>query len=184
MKPPSQSQIAANRANSAKSTGPITPSGKLKVSQNARKHGLTARQVLLPGESEVAYEYLFSAYIDQFQPTTPLEFELVSVMVAARWRHRRLTAIETGLYNKELAEPRKEIERHDLTPDERVVRAFDNLCLRSLGFSALVRHDAALSRAHDRAFRQLEVLRKESPLTKQSQFRRETKRATPDESAT
>ena len=166
----SQAQTPANRANAAKSTGPVTPAGKSKVAQNARKHGLSAKQIVLPGESEADYEHLLNAYIDQFQPQTSLEFELVTVMAASRWRHRRLTAIETGLYNKDLLERRKELERFDLTPDERIVSAFDNLCLRSLGFSALVRHDAALSRTHDRAFRQLQVLREKSPLTKQSRF--------------
>ena len=178
----SKAQTTANRANAAKSTGPITPSGKSKVAQNARKHGLTAQQIVLPGESKEDYEFLLNAYTEQFQPQTALEHELVSVMVAARWRHRRLTSIETGLYAKALTDNHKEMERYDLTADERVVWAFDNLCLRSHGFSALVRHDAALSRAHDRAFRQLEVLRKESPLTKQSQFLPEITPPNPDPS--
>ncbi len=163
------SKAETNRANAAKSTGPITPAGKAKVAQNARKHGLTARQIVLPGESEEDYEHLLSAYLDQFQPETPLEFELVTVMAASRWRHRRLTAIETGLYNKDLNERQKEMDRYHLNPADRIVSTFDRLCLRSHAFSALVRHDAALSRTHDRAFRQLKELRRETALTKQSQ---------------
>src|SRR5271157_2371402 len=38
----SPEQLAANRANAASSTGPRTPEGKLRSSQNARKHGFTA----------------------------------------------------------------------------------------------------------------------------------------------
>lgn len=36
----SDKQIAANRANAEKSTGPKTATGKLKSSQNSRRHGL------------------------------------------------------------------------------------------------------------------------------------------------
>ena len=99
-------------------------------------------------------------------------------MAGARWRHRRLTAIETGLFNKELAENRKEVARYDLSPEERIVWADDSLTLRSHGFNALVRHDIALSRTHDRAFRQLQSMREKSPSTKQSQTFSETEPAT------
>ena len=37
----SPEQLAANRANSAKSTGPRSPEGKTRSAQNARKHGFT-----------------------------------------------------------------------------------------------------------------------------------------------
>jgi hypothetical protein len=178
------SKAQTNRANAAKSTGPITPAGKAKVAQNARKHGLTARQIVLPGESEAEYEHLLRAYTDQFQPQTPLEFELVSVMAAARWRHRRLTAIETGLYNKELTEDYEDIAGRHLSQEERIVWAYDMLSLRSHAFSVLVRHDAALSRTHDRAFRQLQELRRETALTKQSQTFPEIAAANPAPSTT
>lgn len=180
----SQAQTTANRANAAKSTGPVTPAGKSKVAQNARKHGLTARQIVLPGESEEDYEYLLNTYLDQFQPQTPLEWELVTVMAAARWRHRRLTALETGLYAKDLAERHKEMDRYHLSPDQRIVSAFDHLCLQNHAFMALNRHDAALSRTHDRAFRQLKELREKSALTKQSQISPGPAPATPAPSTT
>lgn len=44
-------QIAANRLNAQRSTGPRTPAGKAKVSVNALRHGLTAREVILPNEN-------------------------------------------------------------------------------------------------------------------------------------
>jgi hypothetical protein len=39
----SDRQIAANRANAEKSTGPKTPDGKRRAAANARRHGLSAR---------------------------------------------------------------------------------------------------------------------------------------------
>jgi hypothetical protein len=47
---PSDAQIAANRRNAQRSTGPRTPEGQAAVRFNALSHGLSARAVLLPGE--------------------------------------------------------------------------------------------------------------------------------------
>jgi hypothetical protein len=41
----SERQIAANRANAKKSTGPRTPAGRARSSQNARIHGLTSKLI-------------------------------------------------------------------------------------------------------------------------------------------
>ena len=49
----SSAQLAANAANAQHSTGPRTSEGKNRSSQNASKHGLTAREVVIPpGEQE------------------------------------------------------------------------------------------------------------------------------------
>ena len=45
-----EKQIQANRNNAKKSTGPRTEQGKAASSQNALKHGLLARDAVLPGE--------------------------------------------------------------------------------------------------------------------------------------
>ena len=46
----SERQKAANQANALHSTGPKTPEGKAVVRFNAFRHGLLARDVVLPGE--------------------------------------------------------------------------------------------------------------------------------------
>jgi hypothetical protein len=43
-------QIAANRANAQKSTGPRTAEGKAASRLNALKHGLDAESLIIPGE--------------------------------------------------------------------------------------------------------------------------------------
>ncbi len=42
-----EAQIAANRLNAQRSTGPRTADGKAVVAQNAAKHGLLAREGML-----------------------------------------------------------------------------------------------------------------------------------------
>ncbi len=46
----SDKQLAANQRNAKLSTGPKTAEGKEAVKYNALKHGLLAKEVLLPGE--------------------------------------------------------------------------------------------------------------------------------------
>ena len=48
----SQAQTKANQKNARKSTGPKTPAGKARVSQNALTHGIYAAIPLLPGEDQ------------------------------------------------------------------------------------------------------------------------------------
>ncbi len=168
----SEAKTNANRANDAKSTGPITPAGKSIVARNGLKHGLSASQIVLPEESQAAYKRLLNGYLDRFQPQDPVEFELVSVMAAARWRLRRITAMETSLFFNELALREAAIVdalTKNATPDDRLAYVFKKLTDQSHAVSMSVRYEGTLTRAHDRAFRQLEALRK-SPTTKQSQI--------------
>ncbi|MFN0167601.1 MAG: hypothetical protein ACKV22_14320, partial [Bryobacteraceae bacterium] len=63
------SQITANRANARKSTGPKTPAGKVRSSQNALRHGLASRQIVLNTEDEAAFQALYAEFLDEYQPS-------------------------------------------------------------------------------------------------------------------
>jgi hypothetical protein len=95
----SPAQTEASRRNGAKSRGPITAEGKARAAQNALRHGLTdeGTTVLLRHESQSMLEQLRLAYYTQFQPSNPVEIDLVDEMIAARWRIRRYTEIESRL---------------------------------------------------------------------------------------
>jgi len=54
-----EKQIAANRANAQKSTGPKTAAGKLKSSRNAYRHGLSC-----PFRFDPIFDPIFSAKVD------------------------------------------------------------------------------------------------------------------------
>ena len=58
----SEAQLAANRANAQKSTGPRTEEGKAASSQNAVKHGLYAYTDVLEGETREAFLELRDDY--------------------------------------------------------------------------------------------------------------------------
>jgi hypothetical protein len=52
----SQARQTANVSNARLSTGPSTPEGKARSSQNARKHGLTAAQFVIAAEDREAFD--------------------------------------------------------------------------------------------------------------------------------
>ena len=55
---PSEKQLAANRANARKSTGPKTIAGKNRSRFNGLIHGLAAGPVCLPGQDPADGRYL------------------------------------------------------------------------------------------------------------------------------
>ncbi len=85
----SQAQIEASRRNGAKSRGPITPEGKAISSQNALRHGKTAKGVLLTSEDHAAFQKLAAAYYEKFRPADDVERDIVNEMITAQWCRRR-----------------------------------------------------------------------------------------------
>ena len=79
-----QLQIDANRENARHSTGPTTPEGKARASINSLRHGLLARQVVLPIEDRAQYLELLAALEAEHQPEGPLETFLVHQMADLR----------------------------------------------------------------------------------------------------
>ncbi len=84
-----QNQIDANRLNAQKSTGPKTPEGRAAVRLNGLRHGLTASDLVFPGESEADFETLFDSIEAEHQPTTPTEVAIVRRIAMATWRLHR-----------------------------------------------------------------------------------------------
>lgn len=99
-KPTSPKQIAANRRNALKSTGPRTSPGKAVSKMNAVKHGILSREVLVRGrllhESGEELEALHRRFLEELQPEGPLEELLVDQIITAHWRLRRALAAESG----------------------------------------------------------------------------------------
>ena len=97
----SDQQIEANRLNAQKSTGPRTAEGKERVASNALKHGLTGKQVVLPGEDPAEFDAFRSGLIAELAPQGALEEILAEKVVADAWRLRRVPPLEAALYWRE-----------------------------------------------------------------------------------
>ena len=95
----SERQKAANQANALQSTGPKTREGKAVVRLNAIRHGLLARDVVLPGEDADAFEDLWNQVRADLSPVGPIEELLVDRIVNAMWRLQRLARAETALFH-------------------------------------------------------------------------------------
>jgi hypothetical protein len=96
-------QIAANRENAKKSTGPKTAAGKAKVSLNPLKHGLLAKAALLPDEDPKTFQSFADELLDDLQPVGAVESLLADKIVNLAWRLQRVSLVESGLFVREQA---------------------------------------------------------------------------------
>jgi hypothetical protein len=97
--PISEKQLAANRANAAKSTGPRTPEGKAHSAQNARTHGFTASTfavVRLEEIDEIAR--LKHDLLSVYQPVNSQELFALEQMALAQQTMFRAARLESGIF--------------------------------------------------------------------------------------
>jgi hypothetical protein len=114
--------VAANRANSLKSSGPRTTEGKIQSSRNAIKSGIHSNPLLARsralGEDPAEFEELHRALLDVFAPGDAFEQMLVEDMTVLRWRKLRLCRAETNAWDRHnrpsLPEP---VDADDLAED-------------------------------------------------------------------
>jgi hypothetical protein len=95
---PTEKQIAANRANAQKSTGPRTPEGRAKVRCNAVRHGLTGQILTLSEGDRPLFDQLLNDLIAGFNPFNAIERQLVTGIAWDTWRLNRLRAIESNTF--------------------------------------------------------------------------------------
>ena len=122
----SRKQVAANRRNAKKSTGPRTLKGKAKSSGNALKHGILAEHTVGPGESRERFEAFRGRIVGSLQPVEGIEALLASRVVDCAWRLRRVLRFQHKTLDRTLdelvAEAVEQAERAEFTQrvDERV----------------------------------------------------------------
>ncbi len=133
----SAAQITANQANARRSTGPKSPEGKARSSENSRRHGLTAAcPVVDPAQSAAFDEYREALLLDT-QPEGPIEEELFLRMLTSGWNLRRARQFETSLLETaNLAENDQDAAR----------------------LSRIARYRRELERSYERALTHLQVL--------------------------
>ncbi len=95
-----QKRVRANRQNAKHSTGPRTPKGKAKSSQNALKHGILAESVVIPNceqlESAEKFNALLADLIDELRPVGTIEEMLVETVAVSYWRLSRALRYEAA----------------------------------------------------------------------------------------
>ncbi len=96
-------QVVANRANAGDSTGPRTDAGKRMSADNARVHGLRARQGLLPWEAADEFEAMREQLWQELAPEGVREEMLVERILHTYWQlEQRLPLFEVGVISQQL----------------------------------------------------------------------------------
>jgi hypothetical protein len=92
----SKNQLAANRNNAEKSTGPKTKAGKLAVAGNGIAHGVYAISPVVAGlESMRDWNLYRMEMLASLAPQGALEITLVERIILAAWRLRRVAQYES-----------------------------------------------------------------------------------------
>jgi hypothetical protein len=152
-----EKQIAANRRNAQKSTGPTSVEGKAKARFNALKHGMTAEVAVLPHEDPDCYEDLRQSLIDDYEPANAGEAMLVEMVAINYWRLLRARRVESASLSLhvEAIKNRHEVSTDPTDQDDRgLAAAFAN---PTDSFRNLERYQATVERSYYRA---METLRK------------------------
>ncbi len=170
---PSEKQIAANRLNARRSTGPRTEEGKAQSSRNAMTHGLRASVGLFPHECPDEFFQMRDAIFAELLPQDAVESELTHRIVSILWRLRRIPAFEAaalawvGARGRKvsvdsLAVPSLAGDPGAPPPDQDVLlalgRSFDAFLTRDLG-GKIGRYEATLQRQLISLFAELRTMK-------------------------
>jgi hypothetical protein len=146
----SAAKALANRQNSLHSTGPATAEGKAASSQNALRHGLTSKQIVLPGEDAAHYDELRQDLLAAYIPSNAAEALLVEELAAASWRLLRARRQETLILQK--------LAGDEADCDTAFATAFVE---KPKDVARLTRYITSIERAYYRALNKLEQIQKE-----------------------
>jgi hypothetical protein len=122
---PSQRQIAANRRNALRSTGPRTPQGKYIAARNHTLHGFSSPDPLLPDEDPAEFAASLAKWRNCCQPAGPHQEELVYRFAVAVWRLQRIPRLEDALFAaaaKALSGPPGPLPKWGRDPLEKLIR--------------------------------------------------------------
>jgi hypothetical protein len=117
----SEARLAANKANSARSTGPKTEEGKARSRANSLKHGLTGAGVVLLEGDQAEVETRFEALRDEWLPQSTLGTMLIRKIATLSVRSERAAERE----NATIAE---RVRNAVDVFDEQRARRVDDLC--------------------------------------------------------
>ena len=143
-------QIASNRDNARKSTGPRTPEGKAQVARNGVTHGLTGRFQLLEGESPAILDNLLAQLTIEHRPDGETESFLVRQLAELQLRLDRASALESELMSA-VVDPHSPA----IAPNAILARTFLKDCTFDVALLRLNRYENSLRRSHLASLREL-----------------------------
>lgn len=157
---PSKLKSETARRNGAKSHGPVTDEGKRTASRNAIKHGIHSTQVVLQHEDADLYHRLLNAYLDEWQPATPTEEDLVMDLANTRWRLQRIQQLVSATIEREIVDLKEHVGRQHMSMDPAAicVRAHERNHVQKGSLEMFERCEGRLHRAYHRTLKTLRSL--------------------------
>ncbi len=168
-------QIAANRRNAQKSTGPRSAAGKAASSANALVHGFTAaRTLVLADEDEAVFHALRQDVIADLDPLDVVQAALAQRIAILLWRLERASRLEAEIFEYGELRAQRSLERAQeegepgdpCGSDDDELRAGAPLAAllvedeaSARAFERLARHESALQRSLERTLREFTRLR-------------------------
>jgi hypothetical protein len=175
-----EKQSEASRNNGKKSQGPVTGQGKANSAKNASTHNLSGNHFILLSNAQNATTHNLSGnhfillsnekpeeftthqheYVMRFQPIDGVEFDLVQQMIIASWRQRRISRMESALFEIEMARHAAEVDREflQIDPPGRQVLALFGTTEAAAASSLLLRYAGSARRDYTTALRTLRDL--------------------------
>ncbi|HEX7359075.1 MAG TPA: hypothetical protein VF283_01150 [Bryobacteraceae bacterium] len=152
---PTPKQIAANRRNAEKSTGPKSVETKAKVAQNGVKHGLCSKfRVLEEVEKQENFDAFLNKLMEDEQPVGQAEIELVVKMAEHTWVAKRALRAQNHCFSLQPKTP-EQAKNGDI-PVEVEVQSLE----------LYMRYHAAHDRAYQRASAEFQKRKKARQLAK------------------
>ena len=165
----SEAALAANRANAKKCTGPKTREGKFKSSLNALKHGSYSHNFIIKTEDAGTFENFSKSFIDEFQPATPSELELLKQLISVAWRRNRIAELIQLRINNAIDSV---VAVSEPTPAAQItLRAFEKLENEKHSFARQEAHEIRLANLFQRTLSRLNTIR-DKKLANETKFAR------------
>jgi len=153
-------QLAANRANARKSTGPRSSAGKEITRLNAIKSDLTGQLAVVSADQHEAYTAFQQSFMESLRPVGVEENHVATRIARDTWRLDRAAANEANIYALGLSE----IDPAELSADPASAAAFSDARVYFEKYRAFDRtslYESRLKRDLHKDYELLRTLQKE-----------------------
>ena len=154
-------QIAANKRNASLPRGPLSEAASAVIRENAQKHGLTAKHVVLRHEDTNEFDELEASIVDEYQPQSPQEYRLAGQIAQNYWRLLRSRRVETATFENRLDTLKVRLKIDPKAPIDNDKGLSICMSNHAKDFDTIRRYETTIERAWYRAIRELRVAQKQ-----------------------